>query len=346
MSPSASSTPHQIGGHETNPETFNGNPEPSAATGRCRDETGSTLSSSQGEGILAAVAALFQSGWHPRDYRQATRRQGGNGHDAAMGVARDRSGRPAAPTGGVASRDARFCRCAHRGRRAKINALPIRFLELRSQAKAFRHQADDRPGWLAGLPMAVKDYNDVAGQLTTAARRSTRTIAHRRTIEPSRPCGRTGRSPWQVQCAGICGKPYVQSGMGRHPQSLEPGTHRRGLLGRRRCRARRARGLAGQWLVSRRVAADTCEFLWRRRTAAQPGVVARGDGLPAFDSLWVEGPMARTVSDLALMLDAMATLNPHDPLSRAAPAGGFQTAMRQAVRRDASASAPTSGCAA
>ena len=50
-----------------------------------------------------------------------------------------------------------------------------------------------------------------------------------------------------------------------------------------------------------------------------PGVVPRGDGLPAFDSLWVDGPMARNVSDLALMLDAMAVLTPHDPLSRPVP---------------------------
>jgi amidase len=58
-------------------------------------------------------------------------------------------------------------------------------------------------------------------------------------------------------------------------------------------------------------------------------VVPRGDALPAFDSLWVEGPMARNVSDLALMLDATATLTPHDPLSRPVPVGGFQAAMHR-----------------
>src|ERR1700730_1653651 len=50
----------------------------------------------------------------------------------------------------------------------KINALPIRFLdEARDYAKRFRHKGSEYPGWLAGLPIAVKDYNDVAGQLTT-----------------------------------------------------------------------------------------------------------------------------------------------------------------------------------
>ncbi|MBV9775800.1 MAG: amidase, partial [Acetobacteraceae bacterium] len=50
----------------------------------------------------------------------------------------------------------------------KVNALPIRFLDAaREQAKAVRRDAGESPGWLAGLPIAVKDYNDVAGQLTT-----------------------------------------------------------------------------------------------------------------------------------------------------------------------------------
>jgi amidase len=48
----------------------------------------------------------------------------------------------------------------------RINALPIRFLdEARAQARAFRYETKDHPGWLAGLPVAVKDYNDVRGQL-------------------------------------------------------------------------------------------------------------------------------------------------------------------------------------
>jgi amidase len=77
---------------------------------------------------------------------------------------------------------------------------------------------------------------------------------------------------------------------------------------------------------SLRIPASFCGVVGLRPS---PGVVPRGNGLPAFDSLWVEGPMARTVSDLALMLDAMAMLTPHDPLSRPVPAGGFQAAMRQ-----------------
>ncbi len=77
---------------------------------------------------------------------------------------------------------------------------------------------------------------------------------------------------------------------------------------------------------SLRIPASFCGVVGLRPS---PGVVPRGDGLPAFDSLWVDGPMARTVPDLALMLDAMADLSAHDPLSRPVPTGGFQAAMRQ-----------------
>jgi amidase len=39
----------------------------------------------------------------------------------------------------------------------KINALPIRFLdEAHDQAKRFRRESRDSPGWLAGLPMAKR----------------------------------------------------------------------------------------------------------------------------------------------------------------------------------------------
>ena len=46
-----------------------------------------------------------------------------------------------------------------------------------------------------------------------------------------------------------------------------------------------------------------------------PGRVPRGARLPAFDSLWVEGPMGRCVADVALMLDSGAGFDPGDPLS-------------------------------
>lgn len=54
-----------------------------------------------------------------------------------------------------------------------------------------------------------------------------------------------------------------------------------------------------------------------------PGRVASGPGLNLFDSLGVDGPMARSVADLALFLDAMAVTDRRVPLSLEAPARSF-----------------------
>src|ERR1700737_4672366 len=53
----------------------------------------------------------------------------------------------------------------------EVNALPIRFFDAARDAArrlpASAPRGDSPPGWLAGLPIVAKDYNDVAGQLTT-----------------------------------------------------------------------------------------------------------------------------------------------------------------------------------
>jgi amidase len=50
-----------------------------------------------------------------------------------------------------------------------------------------------------------------------------------------------------------------------------------------------------------------------------------------FDDLWVQGPMARNVGDVALMLDAMSGHHPADPLSLPAPAAPFLQAVESPV---------------
>jgi amidase len=213
----------------------------------------------------------------------------------------------------------------------KIHALPIRFLDAaREQAKAFRRGAGEHPGWLAGLPIAVKDYNDVAGQVTThgspiyanhIAAADDRTIATLRAngaiplaksnvpefagSHTFNPLWGVTRNPWDLgrTVGGSSGGSAAT--LAAHEVWLANGSDLGGSL---------------------RIPASFCGVVGLRPS---PGVVPRGDGLPAFDSLWVDGPMARNVPDLALMLDAMATLTPHDPLSRPAPAGGFQAAMRR-----------------
>jgi len=213
----------------------------------------------------------------------------------------------------------------------RVNALPIRFLDVaRDQARAFPREKSDHPGWLAGLPIAVKDYNDVQGQLTTNGSpiyADNIAAADDRTVATLRARGAIPLAKSNVpEFAGSHTFNPVW-GVTRNPWDL--GRTAGGSSGGA------AAALAAQevWLAngsclggSLRIPAAFCGVVGMRPSA---GVVPRGDGLPAFDSLWVDGPMARTLSDLALMLDAMATLTPHDPLSRPVPEGGFQQAMRQ-----------------
>ena len=215
----------------------------------------------------------------------------------------------------------------------RINALPIRFLDVaRDQARVFRRKNNDHPGWLAGLPIAVKDYNDVGGQLTTygapifatnIAPRDDRTVAVLRAngaiplaksnvpefagSHTFNPVWGVTRNPWNEDFTAGGSSGGAAASLAAHEVWLANGSCLGGSL---------------------RIPASFCGIVGMRPS---PGVVPRGDGLPAFDTLWVDGPMARNVSDLALMLDAMTGLTAHDPLSRPIPAGGYQAAM--AARR-------------
>lgn len=75
---------------------------------------------------------------------------------------------------------------------------------------------------------------------------------------------------------------------------------------------------------SLRLPASFCGIVGLRPS---PGVVASpgGDG---FNTFAVEGPMARTVEDCALMLDAMAGWDPISPISFPAPDHGYLAACR------------------
>jgi len=214
----------------------------------------------------------------------------------------------------------------------KINALPIRFFEVaREEAKRFQRGDRDNPGWLAGLPIAVKDYNDVAGQLTTYG---SPIFAEHRPATDDRTIA-VLRSNGAIPVA----KSNVPEFAGSHTFNPVWGATRNPWN-----TARTAGGPSGGaaaalaagevWLAngsclggSLRIPASFCGIVGLRPS---PGVVPRGDGLPAFDSLWVDGPMARNVPDLALMLDAMAGLTAHDPLSRPNPKAGFQAELLRA----------------
>ena len=216
-----------------------------------------------------------------------------------------------------------------------VNALPTLCAErAREHAKRImdRGTAGDRaPGWLAGLPVAIKDLNDVAGARTTYGspifadhvpetsdivvetleRNGAVVLAKSNTPEFgaggntfNEVLGKT-RNPWNtaMTCGGSSGGSAVALATGE--VWLASGSDLGGSL---------------------RMPAGFCSVIGLRPS---PGRVAHGPKALAFDTMTVDGPMARDVRDVALMLDAMVGTHPADPISLAAPETPFQRATAE-----------------
>ena len=198
------------------------------------------------------------------------------------------------------------------------NALPIHCFE-RAVAQAERcdlAQHRDNPRSLCGLPIAVKDYNDVGGVRTTygspiyadnVAEKSDATVA-RLERNGAIPIAKSNVPEW---AGGNTFNPVL--GTTRNPWNTTRS-------------AGGSSGGSGAALASGLVWLATGNDLGGSlRTPASfngvvglrpgPGRVPRGARLSAFDSLWVEGPMGRCVADVALMLDAGAGHEIDDPFS-------------------------------
>ena len=212
-----------------------------------------------------------------------------------------------------------------------VNALPTRCPErARAWAAALDRKANvdrDAPGWLAGLPVAVKDLLDVQGVRSTQGspifadripersdicvemleRRGGVVLAKSNTPEfgaganTFNPVFGKTRNPWNTSltCSGSSGGSAVALATGE--VWLATGSDLGGSL---------------------RTPASFCSVVGLRPS---PGRVAHGPTANMSDDLAVDGPMARTVADVALMLDAMAGPHPRDPMSMP-PADSFQAA--------------------
>jgi amidase len=211
-----------------------------------------------------------------------------------------------------------------------VNALPTLCLD-RAREHAKRLMArrepvpDGEPGWLAGLPVVIKDLMDVEGVRTTYGsplfrnhvptsshplvrrieRRGGIVIAKSNTPEFgaggntfNEVFGRT-LNPWNtaLTCGGSTGGGAVAVATGE--AWLAQGSDHGGSL---------------------RGPATLCSVVGIRPS---PGRVTRGTANNLFSPLSVQGPMARNVLDLALFLDTMAGLCPSDPLTFDAPARCF-----------------------
>ena len=200
----------------------------------------------------------------------------------------------------------------------QVNALPIRrFDEAREEARNWDADAHSgNPKSLHGLPIAVKDYNDVRGTVTTygspifADNIADKSDATVRQLEQNGAIT-IAKSNVPEWAGGNTFNPVF--GATRNPWDLRMSVG--GSSGG--SAAALASGLL--WLAtgndlggSLRTPAAFNGIVGLR---PGPGRVPRGSRLPAMDMLWVEGPMARCVDDLALMLDAGVGQQADDPLS-------------------------------
>ena len=216
-----------------------------------------------------------------------------------------------------------------------LNALPTLCLErAREHARLLMAEGKSakRPAsWLGGLPVAIKDLNDVAGVRTTygspiyAEHVPTRSDIMVERLE-DRGAIVIGKSNTPEFGAGastfneVFGKTHNPWNVTKQVSGSSGGAA--------------ASLAAGQvWLASGsdlggslRTPASFNAVIGLRPS---PGRVANGPNLRPFANLSVEGPMARTAEDCALFLDAMAGTHPEDPLALPAPAQSFLDTVRE-----------------
>lgn len=214
-----------------------------------------------------------------------------------------------------------------------VNALPIHcFDQAIEQAKTFDiHAHTTNPKSLCGLPIAVKDYNDLGGALTT----------YGSPIFADNIAAQSDATVRQLETNGAIAvaKSNVPEWAGGHTFNPVNGTTRNPWdLGKS---AGGSSGGSAAALASGSVWLATGNDLGGSlRTPAAfngvvglrpgPGRVPRGTRLPSMDTLWVEGPMARNVDDLALMLDAGVGQSIDDPLSFDHSGPSFVQSLQQA----------------
>ncbi len=219
---------------------------------------------------------------------------------------------------------------------ARVNALPIRdFDRARETARAMdgRAAADQTAGVLHGLPVVIKDQFDVAGLPTTQGFppfAGNIAAGDDVVVETLKASGANIHAKSNVPELGFGG--YTDNGLfgpTRNPWDLSrtPGGSSGGSAAA--VAARTAWLAMGSDLGgSLRIPAAFCGVVGLRPT---PGTVAYGPRSLPFDRLSVCGPLARTVADAALLLDAMAAAHPADPISRPPfpPGGALQAAHRR-----------------
>jgi len=214
-----------------------------------------------------------------------------------------------------------------------VNALPTRCAErARDAAKRLDAAGSDDPGWLAGLPVAIKDTANVAGVRTTYG-------------SPIYADHVPARSDVTVEVLEARGA--VVLAKSNTPEFAAGANTFNEVFGKTRNPWRTTQTAGGSsggsaaalatgqvWLAhgsdtggSLRIPASFCGVVGLRPS---PGRVPhRGGRTLPFEPISVDGPMARTVGDVALFLDAMTDAHWADPVALPRPAEPFQRAAAQ-----------------
>ena len=214
-----------------------------------------------------------------------------------------------------------------------LNALPTLCLDrARDRARALMQDRSRRleGPWLGGLPVAIKDLNAVEGVRTTygspifADHVSTRSDI---TVEILEAHGASVIAKSNTPEFGA-GASTFNEVLGK---TRNPWNNTKSVAGSSGGAA--ASLAAGEvWLAhgsdlggSLRIPASFNGVIGLRPS---PGRVASGPSTLPFDTLSVNGPMARNARDTALFLDAMCGQHPEDPISLPAPAQSFLESLR------------------
>ncbi len=218
----------------------------------------------------------------------------------------------------------------------KINAMPIT-CEQRARDSILnlgqqQQKNGSHSGWLAGLPIGIKDLNDVKDVRTTfgnIALKDNVAEVSDPLVELLESRGATIIGKTNTPEFGAGGNTFNEVfGMTRNPWDISKNAG--GSSG-----GAAASLASGEvWLShgsdlagSLRTPAAYCGVVGLRPS---PGRVSAGRSPTAFLMEAVSGPMARTVQDAALFLDSMTAFNPRYPLSLEAPIDSFQRAVIEA----------------
>ncbi|MEX2520346.1 MAG: amidase family protein [Paracoccaceae bacterium] len=212
-----------------------------------------------------------------------------------------------------------------------INAMPTVCAE-RARDRAKNLKRGDEAVWLAGLPLAIKDLTPVAGVRSTWG---TKALADFVPDESDPLVERLEARGGVV--IGKSNTPEMGAGantfndvFGRTRNPWNTKLNAGGSSGG----AAAALATGEVWLAhgsdlggSLRTPAAYCGVVGFR---ASPGRASGGGRDFAFSGLGSQGPMARTVEDCALFLDAMTGVDPKQPLTMEAPAVSFRESVRRA----------------